>query len=147
MNCPCTENKPYSECCEPFHKGENPKNALQLMRSRYSAYVLKKVEYILKTTHPHNPQKEEKGTELFIKRANVFCETTQFKGLEILDFHEKDHQATVTFVAYMFQNGQEITFTERSSFLRKEGIWLYFGGEMKWGKASLCDFPLKKEPK
>ena len=52
--CPCHSGKKYQECCQPYHTGKLPENALALMRSRYSAYALHLADYIMQTTHPHN---------------------------------------------------------------------------------------------
>ena len=38
--CPCTSTLPYANCCAPFHQGQAAPSARQLMRSRYSAFVL-----------------------------------------------------------------------------------------------------------
>ena len=49
--CPCTSKLTYDRCCEPFHSGKKaPESAALLMRSRFSAYALGKVDYLMKTT-------------------------------------------------------------------------------------------------
>lgn len=51
--CPCQSGELYSNCCQPLHLFETfSHSAEQLMRSRYSAYVLQKIDYIIKTTVP-----------------------------------------------------------------------------------------------
>lgn len=50
--CPCKSNISYSDCCEPYHNSTKlPSTAEQLMRSRYSAYALKLINYLIETTH------------------------------------------------------------------------------------------------
>jgi len=44
--CPCSSNKPYAECCEPYHNGAVEPTAESLMRARFSAYVKGKVRAI-----------------------------------------------------------------------------------------------------
>ncbi|NDE82074.1 MAG: zinc chelation protein SecC, partial [Chlamydiia bacterium] len=56
ITCPCGTGNSYKLCCEPFHQGQLPDSALQLMRSRYSAYALCLPAYIISTTHPASPQ-------------------------------------------------------------------------------------------
>ena len=51
-SCPCGNLRAYAECCGRFHAGEVPDTAPQLMRSRYSAYVLRLTDYLLATWHP-----------------------------------------------------------------------------------------------
>jgi SEC-C motif domain protein len=80
--------KKYKDCCEIYHLGKKkPQNALILMRSRYSAYALKLVDYIVKTTHKKNAS-FQKGLKAFKKDIEFFCENTLCKNLEILDFEE-----------------------------------------------------------
>lgn len=50
IDCPCGLGKTYDECCGKYHKGDAaPTTAEALMRSRYSAYAMKKVDYIVHT--------------------------------------------------------------------------------------------------
>ena len=137
--CPCNSKKPYDQCCAIYHQGKDPENALLLMRSRYAAYVEKHPDYILKTTHPENPQREH-HEELWKRRIIEFSEITDFKNLHILNFQDGEKEAFVIFTAHMFQKGEDITFTEKSQFLKEDGKWLYYNGEIKWGKADVADF-------
>ena len=51
--CPCQSGKLYAHCCEPFHLAQAiPTTAEQLMRSRYAAYTLVNIPYIVTTTVP-----------------------------------------------------------------------------------------------
>ena len=50
--CPCGRNQTYAACCGRYHGGEAAPDAESLMRSRYSAYVLKDVDYLLASWHP-----------------------------------------------------------------------------------------------
>ncbi|MCD4676693.1 MAG: hypothetical protein K8S18_11970, partial [Desulfobacula sp.] len=46
--CYCGSQKFYEECCFPFISGSLiPKNPEQLMRSRYSAFCIKNIEYLI----------------------------------------------------------------------------------------------------
>lgn len=133
MACPCCSGKEYLDCCKPFHEGKLPKTASQLMRSRYSAYALSHLDYIIETTHPANPQYTE--NKFSWKRAiSKFCASTSFQKLSILDCKEKNTLATVVFAAYIYQ-GQEAVFTEKSYFEKIGGKWLYLRGEVTDGLA------------
>src|ERR1700733_13250155 len=113
--CPCGSHKEYEQCCGIFHKGGKPENALQLMRSRYSAFVLNLPDYIIATTHPASPQYSD--NKFSWRRAiSQFCQNSYFHNLEILDFKERNTIATVTFTVYLSQKGQDATFTEHSFF-------------------------------
>ena len=51
--CPCLSGSPYGECCAPFLAGAaDAPTAVQLMRSRYTAYVVGDRSYLLATWHP-----------------------------------------------------------------------------------------------
>ena len=53
-HCPCGSGNPSQICCQPFLAGELlPHSPEQLMRSRYTAFVLQNEAYLLSTWHPH----------------------------------------------------------------------------------------------
>jgi len=54
--CICGSDKKYKKCCKELHDGKPAKTALELMRSRYSAFALCKIDYIIDTTHFNNPE-------------------------------------------------------------------------------------------
>ncbi len=121
-NCPCGSGMSYKKCCYPFHKNKaKPKNALLLMRSRYCAYVLGKARYIIKTTHPKNPEYATLS-EVSIKE---FCKS-DFKKLEIVEFIDGDEEAFVEFKAYI----GDYVLHEKSRFVRQNGEWKYRDGEI-----------------
>ncbi len=128
-NCPCGSGASYATCCKPFHDGLPAGNALQLMRSRYSAYALNLIDYIIKTTHPKNPQYSEDLLH-WAKEIEEFSLQTGFKKLTILEFKDGASTATVTFVVDLVQNEQHRTYTEKSTFEKIEGRWLYLNGVM-----------------
>lgn len=51
-SCPCGDGQPYGICCQPLHQGQPAAHAGRLMRSRYSAYVLGLIDYLVTTTLP-----------------------------------------------------------------------------------------------
>src|SRR5687768_3972846 len=49
-NCPCGLPAPYADCCGSLHAGRTTAiTADQLMRSRYSAFVVRDAPYLLRT--------------------------------------------------------------------------------------------------
>lgn len=125
--CPCCSNKAYSECCERYHHGLAPENALALMRSRYSAYALHLADYIIQTTHRANPR-FIKDADAWKKQILAFSESTQFEKLEIVNFHDGTPIAYVTFTAHLKQDGHDATFTEKSTFEKVGDRWMYLDG-------------------
>lgn len=123
--CPCHSERPYATCCQPVHLGKARPSPTQLMRSRYAAYALSKVRFILKTERADPPLLPK---ELIDRRRTLkqFCQNTQFLGLQILDEATlSNSQATVTFRATLLQDGQDASYTERSLFELQNGRWVY----------------------
>lgn len=111
-------------CCQPFHKGKAAPTPLALMRSRYAAYSLGKIGYVAKTWHPKSPLI---GSDKVAWRKGLkqFSEQTDFAGLKIIDENEVDGVATVKFTLILFQNKRDISYSERSTFEKVNGRWLY----------------------
>lgn len=126
--CPCFSGKKYDQCCQPYHQGRLPENALLLMRSRYSAYALNNPEYIIETTHPENPQYQSDKL-LWKQEISHFAIHSQYRDLKIHEFKETGHAATVTFTAFISHDGKDATFTEKSFFEKRQERWLYRDGQ------------------
>lgn len=130
--CPCCSGKEYSICCEKYHQGTLPENALVLMRSRYSAYALGLADYIIETTHPQSPHYISDRTQ-WVKQIAAFSKQISFDHLEILEFNEGDHESFVSFVAHLSQEKMDVTFSERSHFLKVNNSWKYLEGKIGSG--------------
>ncbi len=129
MHCPCHSQKPYSSCCQPLHTGAKlAPTALALMRSRYSAYSLHLVSYVIQTTHPDNLLFTKPRQEIE-KDLIAFCEKTTFTNLKIIEFIDGPETACVTFKAFLKQAGRDVSFQEKSLFQKVGLRWLYLGQE------------------
>ena len=127
--CPCGSLKKYKKCCKPFHdKITFPKTALELMKSRFSAFAVLIADYIIFTTHENN---SDYISDLKSWNQDImnFSKNTRFERLEILDFIEGEVESFVTFKATLFQDNTDISFIEKSRFLKTEGIWKYVDGQ------------------
>lgn len=130
FNCPCYSGKKYCDCCEPYHKDKKtPENGLILMRSRYSAYALHLVGYIVKTTHPQNPLFST-DTSKWKQDILRFCQTTNFQNLEIISFSDGPTESFVTFIAHLKQDAEDASFLEKSRFEKVNGKWLFRFGKI-----------------
>jgi Uncharacterized protein conserved in bacteria len=123
--CYCHSGEYVSNCCEPFISGKTvPKTALQLMRSRYSAYTLNKIDYIKSTmTGPalhkfHLTNREQK------------TDSIQWTGLTILSHSEKIDNGWVTFIANYIHNDLPQQLHEKSLFKKVNNKWFYYDGEL-----------------
>ena len=96
-----------------------PENAEQLMRSRYSAYVMQDRDYLEQTWHrDHRP------------RDLVLDDGIRWIGLEVIDFQQREDQATVEFEARLLVAGKVDAVHENSRFVKLQGCWLYTSGDM-----------------
>lgn len=114
--CPCG-GETYATCCEELHDGvRQATTAVELMRSRYSAYVRRNANYVFRTWHPRT------------RPTNVDDDSPVFTRLEILDVvdgGEDDTEGIVEFRAHFMDDGVTGELHERSRFTRKAGRWVY----------------------
>lgn len=121
--CPCGSNKVYGDCCGLYLDiGEAAPSAEALMRSRYSAYVLQREEYLLATWHASTrPAQLGLADEV----------PTKWLGLEVKRHEQQDeNRAIVEFVARYKVSGRAYRLHEVSRFLRENGRWFYQAGEL-----------------
>jgi SEC-C motif domain protein len=120
--CPCGSRRAYGECCGPFHAGADAPTAVELMRSRFSAYALRIPGYVL---HTWDPRTSPKGLDL--------DDGITWRRLQIVDTARggpDDTEGTVRFRAsYRTVDGAGI-LAERSRFRRHRGRWVYVDGEI-----------------
>lgn len=128
-SCFCTSGKLVEDCCEPFIKGEKlPETAEQLMRSRYSAYVLADVNYILKTTYP---SQRKHYVAAAIKKWATSSKWFKLDVLAKTKGTANDDLGTVTFKAYYFNEKNEpLIHHEHSRFRKENGIWYFSDGDV-----------------
>ncbi len=111
--CPCGASLSYADHCGPLHRGDAvAASAEDLMRSRYSAFVLGETTYLLDTWHSSTrPRKLTLDLDV------------RWTGLEIAFAQGGpfDTKGTVEFRASHVGGVQH----ERSSFLREGGRWYY----------------------
>jgi SEC-C motif-containing protein len=99
------------------------------MRSRYAAYAIAKVSYILQTTH--------RTTRSHYNAANIlqWAQASTWQKLEIIskqagttsDFHGK-----VEFKAYYLDDQKRPQIHhEHSSFKKEDGQWFFVDGKVK----------------
>lgn len=122
-SCPCGSMLDLSACCGRFHAGEPTPTAEALMRSRYAAYALGRLDYIAATCA--GPA----AAGFDVKQAEQSQLGTRWLGLEIVRSRkgrEADDDGTVSFIARYSQNGTAGALEETSKFRRIDGRWLYW---------------------
>lgn len=125
--CPCGSNNAYKVCCAVYHAHEaTPDTAEQLMRSRYSAYALKLVDYLVETTHRDKLKASYRrklvDTIHDIQWTNLVITKTSAGGTE-------DKTGKVKFEASYIENGVEGVMREHSRFRKLAGKWYYYDGK------------------
>ena len=125
--CPCKSLMNYSICCMPFHKGQaKPGTAEQLMRSRYSAYFFRNVDYLVETTHPDT---REPGLRKALAKT-VHQISWSFLTIEgIAKGGKQDKTGKVEFTADYYVDGEAFQLHEISRFRRYKGMWKYLDGK------------------
>jgi len=124
-SCPCGSTKAFKDCCEGFISGiKLPQTAEELMRSRYTAYGLKDIDYILDTHDPETRLDSYADIEEWVASIH-------WTGLEIISTEkgrEEDQKGKVHFKAHYNQNGKAECIQENSSFRKVGQKWLYVSG-------------------
>ena len=122
-DCCCGRPLPYAECCGLYVEdfpGRPAPDAEALMRSRYSAFVLERADYLRATWHES-------------KRPSTisFDPGVKWLGLEVRDFQIRDdNHAEVEFVARQRdKSGRAVRLHERSRFVHEDGRWYYVDGD------------------
>ena len=122
--CPCgrADGKgralPYAHCCGRWlddFAGRPVPDAESLMRSRYTAFVLARSDYLLATWHPRTrPQ------------ALTMDPGVKWLGLEVRSHRPAGSDAEVEFVARSRLQGRAQRLHERSRFVHEaDGRWYY----------------------
>src|SRR5580698_1929676 len=119
--CPCDSTRPYAECCGPWHGGAPAPDALSLMRSRYSAFVMCNEPYLLATWHTTTRPE-----------SIPFDAGQKWLGLSIVDTRVTgDATAEVEFIARSrVSNAPAVRLHERSRFVLEDGRWFYVDGTL-----------------
>ena len=123
--CPCGSALEYSSCCKPYLAGAQlAPDPSQLMRSRYSAFVMKDADYLIKTWHP-SCQAQQLRADL----ENGFTRT-QWQGLTVFasETGKNPDEGFVSFIARYADDNRSGAIIERSRFLKENGQWYYIDG-------------------
>ncbi len=87
------------------------------MRSRYSAYVLGLIDYLMDTWHPSTAP------------GDLELQPVQWLGLEVRHAAATGDAGVVEFVARCRVNGRAERMHETSRFVREGGRWYYIDGQ------------------
>jgi SEC-C motif-containing protein len=127
MNCYCCSERKFEDCCEPFLSGNRkPATAEELMRSRYTAYAIAAIEYILRSTHPSTRKFHD------AQAIENWARSSRWQKLEIVATEQgtaTDKTGTVEFKAFYTDAADEPQIHhEKSSFRKELGKWFFVDG-------------------
>lgn len=123
-NCPCCSGMHIESCCAPIIQNQAlAKTPEELMRSRYTAYVLQKSDYILQSWDiSYRPE------------SITFDNDVQWIHLEITESELKTGDENTGYVNYCATSICDdilIKMREKSTFVNKKGLWFYQQGQLK----------------
>jgi len=124
-SCPCGSGNAYRVCCGPYlDQAHLPDTAQKLMRSRYTAYVLQREDYLLQTWHPSTrPEQFSLDRETPAKWLGLKIVRSEAGDLQ-------DQQGLVEFIARYKMGGTAQRLHETSCFVREESRWFYLDGQI-----------------
>lgn len=125
-SCPCGSSLPYQECCELILTGRREADTChQLMRSRYVAFTMANIDFLMKSHHSSTRPVKER------KQIKKWAESVQWMGLTVLntkDGEASDQTGYVEFRALYLENGIVHQIHENSFFKRENNHWVYVSG-------------------
>ncbi|MCC2666593.1 MAG: putative motif domain protein [Gammaproteobacteria bacterium] len=121
--CPCGTNKAYLDCCGIFISNQKkPSTPEELMRSRYTAYTERNIDYIAQTMKsPAADNFDTEATRAWAKKIN-------WTGLKIIRTTHDARKGTVEFCAYYSMDNKKNVLHEISQFSFENEKWYYVDG-------------------
>lgn len=125
VSCPCGTEVSYEACCGRYISGQQkPSTTEALMRSRYTAYVMKDANYLMATLFP------EKRTPAHSDGIREWMALTEWHHLKVIRSKGgvQDEVGEVEFVAYYSEKGSKKEHHELSTFQKEGGVWYFVDG-------------------
>jgi SEC-C motif-containing protein len=126
-NCLCGNTKSFESCCALLLKREkSASTAEELMRSRFAAFCVKDIDYVMNTTDPLTRRQ-------FDRAANLqWANGSEFLKLEIIKATEQNTSAHVEFKAYFKTLGSDevLLHHEKARFAKRFGQWYFQDGKI-----------------
>lgn len=115
--CPCGTGQAFGECCGPLLTGRTAApTAVQLMRSRYTAFAVGDADHLLATWHPSTRPRTLDLDPAIVWRSLEVVRTVRGGPL--------DRDGIVEFVARYAADGERGALREASRFVRDDR-WRY----------------------
>jgi SEC-C motif-containing protein len=128
MKCPCNPYRLYENCCAKAHQDILQVTTVeQLMRSRYSAFVLGNVAYLQDSHHSSNSPDKKEARQ--IKNWTNSVNWIKLVVLQTTEGLEKDNTGTVAFKAFYMEKNRVQMIHENSRFCKENGHWVYLDAQ------------------
>ncbi|RLB53094.1 MAG: hypothetical protein DRI90_21535 [Deltaproteobacteria bacterium] len=138
MTCVCGLGPSTEECCGRYITGgETAPTPEALMRSRYAAYTLEEIDYVVAT---HDPATRD---EVDPDGAHAWSKEAEWEGLSVHEIEggAEDDEGIVEFTARYQMQGKLVRHRERAKFVKLEGKWFYHDGDMVKAKPMVREGP------
>ena len=127
--CPCGSGIAFAQCCSGIITGQRTaETAEQLMRSRYTAYVVKNVDYLVHTTHPSVRSHELEAS------IRTWMRQVEWLKLHVVATEQgtaDDEDGRVEFIAEYLTSTAPGRHHECSVFKKVADDWYYLGEEVE----------------
>lgn len=121
--CACGSKKDYAICCQPFIDGNKlPPTPEALMRSRYTAYTQKNIDYIAKTMA--SPASDGFKAE----EAKTWADQCEWLKLEVIEASYNQLTGFVEFIVHFNYLKHRQMIHEKSEFHLIDSKWVYVNG-------------------
>lgn len=135
--CPCGSGMLLEPCCGHYHDGTPAPSAESLMRSRYSAYVLGLIDYLVATALPAQQAGLDRDS------ISAWSLGSTWLGLDVESSEvigAQPEHAFVTFTARWHDESGEHSHRERSAFVQSDGHWYFIDPTvpLKGGRNDPC---------
>ena len=127
-DCYCGKQLCFEDCCQIIINNLSlAKTAEQVMRARYSAYVIGKIDFLRDSLHP------DSRDEFDFDSTKRWAESSHWHSLKIIGLKagtEQDKTGSVDFIAH-YTDADEVghRHCERSQFKRAENSWFFCDGQ------------------
>lgn len=120
--CPCKSGDKLIDCCGKIIDGLTVASTPQeLMRSRYTAFVLANVKYLYKS------MTEDLQNKFNQDEVRAWTQNIKWVGLVVFDEVISGKDGEVEFEAVYKEDGKVNSIHEHSTFINRDGFWLYSG--------------------
>ncbi|MCU7905109.1 MAG: YchJ family protein [Candidatus Thiodiazotropha sp. (ex Epidulcina cf. delphinae)] len=126
--CFCGSGDAYENCCEPILDGATQAvTAEALMRARYTAFAVKRAEFLHESLHPEHRHDHD------IEATRRWSGNAQWLGLQVLSMEggsAEDEEGNVEFIATYKEKGVIRPHHEISRFVKQDGRWFFVDGRL-----------------